>query len=41
MRQNAEEKKASLADVIIENSGSLEELYRQIDRQLERIGNEG
>ncbi|MDD6816111.1 MAG: dephospho-CoA kinase [Firmicutes bacterium] len=40
-RQMSEEKKASLADVIIENSGSLEELYRQIDRQLERIGNEG
>ena len=40
-RQMSEEKKASLADVIIENSGSLEELYRQIDRQLERMKNEG
>ncbi len=40
-RQMSDEKKASLADVIIENSGSLEELYQQIDRQLERIGNEG
>ena len=39
-RQMSEEKKASLADVIIENSGSLEELYRQIDRQLERMKNE-
>ena len=39
-RQMSDEKKASLADVIIENSGSLEELYRQIDRQLERMKNE-
>lgn len=39
-RQMSDEKKASLADVIIENSGSLEELYQQIDRQLERMENE-
>ncbi|MGN1413646.1 MAG: dephospho-CoA kinase [Anaerovoracaceae bacterium] len=39
-RQMSDEKKAALADVIIDNSGSLEELYRQIDRQLERMENE-
>lgn len=40
-RQMPEEEKAARADVRIDNSGSLEELYRQIDSLLERICYEG
>ena len=39
-RQMPDQEKASLADVIIDNSGSLDELYQQIDRLLERMENE-
>ena len=38
--QMPDQEKASRADVIIDNSGSLDELYQQIDRLLERMENE-
>lgn len=38
--QMNDSKKAARADEIIDNSGSLEQLYAQIDRLLERIGYE-
>ena len=38
--QMNDSEKAARADEIIDNSGSLEQLYAQIDRLLERIGDE-
>lgn len=38
--QMSDEEKTRLSDQVIDNSSGLEELYRQIDFQLERIGNE-
>lgn len=40
-RQMSSAEKAKLADHIIDNSGSLEVLYRQVDLLLERTGYEG
>lgn len=38
--QMSEDEKKKLSDYIIDNSGTLEDLYKQIDFQLERISNE-
>jgi len=40
-RQMPSSEKAALADYVIDNSGTLEQLYVQIDRLLERTGYEG
>ena len=38
--QLSDDEKIALTDVVIDNSGDLEELYNQIDRLIERIKNE-
>ena len=38
--QLRDDEKIILADYIIDNSGTLEELYRQIDSLIERVENE-
>ncbi|MBQ8564079.1 MAG: dephospho-CoA kinase [Firmicutes bacterium] len=39
--QMSAEEKAAKADYVLDNSGSLEDLHKQIDRLLERSGHEG